>query len=87
MRKKRCTFERTDVAHLIRELCSLAIENQFYFWIERVSTEENKLADALSRFEESTVQQAITEEAWRSYSLTVHLPIDRIIDFVRILPK
>lgn len=48
--KKRASFDRPDLMQLIRILCKLANQHSFYFWIEHISTENNKTADSLSRF-------------------------------------
>ena len=49
IRKKSACFERKDLQQLIREICEIAIKEEFYFWIKWISTEENVRADRLSR--------------------------------------
>ena len=48
--KKRASFHRQDLMQLIRILCKIANQYSFHFWIEHLSTEDNKIADGLSRF-------------------------------------
>lgn len=48
--KKKAAFHRKDLMQLIRILCKLANKYSFYFWIEHISTTNNKIADGLSRF-------------------------------------
>ena len=50
VKKKRSSFQRKDLMQLIRTLCKLANQYSFYFWIEHISTEDNQIADGLSRF-------------------------------------
>ena len=57
--KKRASFARKDLMQLIRILCKLANQHSFHFWIEHISTTDNKIADGLSRF---TINSQITNE-------------------------
>jgi hypothetical protein len=49
LRKKSCDLGRRDVVWLIRNIALLAAERRFYFWSRWVPTDENPVADALSR--------------------------------------
>jgi hypothetical protein len=49
LRKKSCDLGRRDVMWLIRRIALLAAERRFYFWSRWVPTDENPVADALSR--------------------------------------
>ena len=51
--RKRCVLRRDDCMDLIRKICLKAVEHQFYFWVEWVPTDDNKLADGLSRLVEN----------------------------------
>ena len=42
-------FRRGDLNDLMTELCEMATKYRFYFWIEHMAGEKNKIADALSR--------------------------------------
>ena len=49
IRSKSPPLHAVDCQYLIRKLADLANEYKFYFWVDRISTEDNKLADKLSR--------------------------------------
>ena len=49
LRKKSCAYKNAAVLVVVRFICSLAVRHQFYFWIKHIRTEENVIADALSR--------------------------------------
>jgi hypothetical protein len=49
-RRKRCADGRTDISTLIKHVCLSANTHQFRFWIDRITTDENTIADGLSRF-------------------------------------
>jgi hypothetical protein len=69
LRKKRCCFKRKDVAALLRHLCALAQRHRFYFWVTRVPTDENSLADALSRFDDEKLDKCKSERQWSKYTM------------------
>ncbi len=46
---KRAPLNRPDLMLLIRIMSGLAAKYRFYFWIEHISTEDNFVADKLSR--------------------------------------
>jgi hypothetical protein len=83
LRKKSCCFERRDVAHLIRTLCRLAITHQFYFWVERVSSDDNSLADALSRFDTVKLTQITSNTDWSQFQLTSAIDHAIVLDLCK----
>lgn len=78
LRKKSCCFHRKDVAHLLRLLCQCAITHKFYFWVERVSTADNVIADALSRFDDSKLQSALGSQGVELFTI----PLSSVKPFI-----
>ena len=81
LRRKRCTFKRNDTADLIRIMCLLAIKHRFYFWIARVATDDNGLADALSRFNNTKLNECVSSGEWTDFPLNAELSGENIRSF------
>ena len=76
--KKRATFTRPDLMQLIRILCHLANINSFHIWVEHISTEQNIIADDLSRYtnKSQTIQTLTLETQTQFFDIAKNLYCD-----------
>jgi hypothetical protein len=49
LRKKSCAEKRKDISAILKLIVEEAHRNRFYFWVNRITTKENVIADDLSR--------------------------------------
>ena len=81
LRKKHCKFDRPDIMSLIRTICDCAVRFRFYFWVEHVSTHNNRLADALSRFDYKSMSSLSLDPVWKNFPLTNNIWSDTLFNF------
>lgn len=76
LRRKRCKDGRLDIACLIRCIAATANERRFRFWSERISSADNEIADALSRFREPI--PARQPARFGSHPLSAAIPLEEV---------
>ena len=70
--KKCACFKRLDLNWLLKELCGIAHQHRFHFWIVHIKGERNNVADALSRLYEITPEMVRTEQVPFAISLSLN---------------
>jgi hypothetical protein len=78
---KRCKYIRKDVSQLIKYSCRMANIDGFRFWGERITTDENVIADALSRF--TKVKPESQDKKFGHHTLTHRFTTKEVRDSIR----
>ena len=80
-RNKRCLEKRKDISRLGKSTCLFCSYNNTRYWSERISSEENILADDLSRFND--IRWGKQNAKFGSFPMTKQLGKAAVIEKVK----